>query len=81
MIKCNVFDCTVVELDKHHSDRKGNLTVVENGITAQVAKELPSFAVCLKNNTEFADCQFKIYVTIDGFNVPKLHELIENSKL
>lgn len=29
----NVFDCTMVELDKHHSDRKGNLTVVENGIT------------------------------------------------
>lgn len=23
----------MVELDKHHSDRKGNLTVVENGIT------------------------------------------------
>ena len=31
--KYNVFDCTIVELDKHHSDRKGNLTVVENGIT------------------------------------------------
>lgn len=29
----NVFDCTMVELDKHHSDRKGNLTVVENGKT------------------------------------------------
>ena len=29
----NVFDCTIVELDRHHSDRKGNLTVVENGIT------------------------------------------------
>lgn len=29
----NVFDCTVIELDKHHSDRKGNLTVVENGLT------------------------------------------------
>lgn len=23
----------VLELDKHHSDRKGNLTVVENGVT------------------------------------------------
>lgn len=32
-IKYSVFDCTIVELDKHHSDRKGNLTVVENGIT------------------------------------------------
>lgn len=31
--KYNVFDCTMVELDRHHSDRKGNLTVVENGQT------------------------------------------------
>lgn len=30
MQKFNVFDCSIVELDKHHSDRKGNLTVVEN---------------------------------------------------
>ena len=29
--KYNVFDCTMVELDRHHSDRKGNLSVVENG--------------------------------------------------
>ena len=28
-----MFDCSIVELDKHHSDRKGNLTVVENGET------------------------------------------------
>lgn len=33
MKKYNVFDCTMVELDKHHSERKGNLTVVENGKT------------------------------------------------
>lgn len=33
MARYNVFDCSIVELDKHHSDRKGNLTVVENGIT------------------------------------------------
>lgn len=33
MAKYNVFDCSMVELDKHHSDRKGNLTVVENGST------------------------------------------------
>ena len=26
----SVYDCTMIELDKHHSDRKGNLTVVEN---------------------------------------------------
>ena len=31
--KYSVFDCSVIELDRHHSDRKGNLTVVENGIT------------------------------------------------
>ena len=30
MAKYSVFDCSMVELDKHHSDRKGNLTVVEN---------------------------------------------------
>lgn len=29
----SVFDCSMVELDRHHSDRKGNLTVVENGET------------------------------------------------
>ena len=30
--KCfHVEDCSIRELDKHHSDRKGNLTVVENG--------------------------------------------------
>jgi len=27
-----VYDCTIIEFDKHHSDRKGNLTVVENEI-------------------------------------------------
>ena len=31
--KYSVFDCSMVELDRHHSDRKGNLTVVENGKT------------------------------------------------
>lgn len=29
----NVFDSTVIELEKHHSDRRGNLTVIENGST------------------------------------------------
>ena len=33
MAKYSVFDCSMVELDKHHSDRKGNLTVVRNGET------------------------------------------------
>lgn len=31
--KHSVFDCSMVELDRHHSDRKGNLSVVENGQT------------------------------------------------
>ena len=31
MEKYNVYDCTMIELDRHHSDRKGNLCVVENG--------------------------------------------------
>ena len=33
MKKFNVFDCSIIELDKHHSDRKGNLSVVQNGET------------------------------------------------
>lgn len=33
MSKYSVFDCSMVKMDKHHSDRKGNLTVVENGVT------------------------------------------------
>ena len=30
MEKYSVYDCTMVELDKHHSDRKGNISVVQN---------------------------------------------------
>ena len=33
MEKYNVYDCTMIELDRHHSDRKGNISVVENGKT------------------------------------------------
>lgn len=33
MARYNVFDCSIIELDKHHEDRRGNLTVVENGAT------------------------------------------------
>ena len=39
MKESKVYDCTIIELDKHHSDRKGNITVVEND------KEVP-FEVC-----------------------------------
>ena len=33
MVKYSVYDCTMIELDKHHSDRKGNISVVQNGYT------------------------------------------------
>lgn len=33
MEKYSVFDCSMIELDKHHSDRKGNLSIVQNGDT------------------------------------------------
>lgn len=33
MEKYSVDDCSVLDLNKHHSDRKGNLTVVQNGVT------------------------------------------------
>lgn len=33
MKKSSVYDCTIVEFDKHHSDRLGNLSVVSNGET------------------------------------------------
>lgn len=33
MRKSSVNDCKVIELNKHHSPRKGNLSVVENGVT------------------------------------------------
>lgn len=28
-----VYDCSIIELNRHHSDRRGNLTVVENGVS------------------------------------------------
>ena len=28
--KSRVYDCTIIEMDQHHSNRKGNLTVVVN---------------------------------------------------
>ena len=33
MMKTSVFDCSVIELDRHHSQRKGDISVVENSIT------------------------------------------------
>ncbi len=32
-MKSTIYDCTIIELDKHHSDRKGNLSVVESAVT------------------------------------------------
>lgn len=31
MKKHSVYNCSMIELDKHHSNRKGSLSVVENG--------------------------------------------------
>lgn len=33
MNNSTVYDCSILELDRHHSDRKGNISVVENGET------------------------------------------------
>lgn len=33
MTESNIYNCTIIELSRHHSDRKGNLTVVENSLT------------------------------------------------
>lgn len=33
MKKTTVYDCSIIEINKHHSDRKGNISVVENGKT------------------------------------------------
>ena len=33
MEKYSVFDCSIIELDRHHDQKLGNLTVVENGKT------------------------------------------------
>ena len=32
-----VYDCTIIELDRHHSKRKGDISVVENEITVPFA--------------------------------------------
>ncbi len=32
-LKNSVYDCTIVELDRHHSQRKGDISVIENGET------------------------------------------------
>ena len=32
-MKSSVYDCSIIELDRHHSARKGDISVVENGLT------------------------------------------------
>ena len=32
-MKTSVYDCSLIELDRHHSARKGDISVVENDIT------------------------------------------------
>ena len=31
--KNTIYDCSIIQLDRHHSDRKGDICVVENGET------------------------------------------------
>lgn len=33
MKETKVYECSMIELSQHHSDRKGNLSVVENSVT------------------------------------------------
>lgn len=33
MKRTTVYDCSIIELDQHHSDRKGDISVVENRVT------------------------------------------------
>jgi len=33
MNKSTIYDCSIIELDQHHSDRKGNIAVVSNNDT------------------------------------------------
>ena len=33
MKKTTVYDCSIIKLDQHHSDRKADICVVENGVT------------------------------------------------
>lgn len=32
-MKSSVYDCSIIELDRHHSARKGDISVVESGLT------------------------------------------------
>ena len=32
-MKSSVYDCSVIELSRHHSERKGDISVIENGET------------------------------------------------
>jgi dTDP-4-dehydrorhamnose 3,5-epimerase-like enzyme len=37
LVKYSVYDCNIIEFDKHHSVRKGNISVVENNLTVPFA--------------------------------------------
>ena len=37
--KSTVEECYMIDLEKHHDDNKGNITVVENGITVPFSTE------------------------------------------
>ena len=45
MDKYSVYNCSIIELDKHHSDRRGNLTVVQNRET--IIEEFPKLGLTI----------------------------------
>ena len=54
MRETTVFDCTLIEMDKHHSDDKGNITVVENGKTVPFNVKraaAPAVPMLIKNSS------------------------------
>lgn len=74
MEKYSVFDCTILEFDKHHSDRKGNLTVVENGKTLPFDVKRVYFLYDIPSGAERGGhahkALFQLIVAVSGsFNV------------
>lgn len=74
MAQYSVFDCSILEFDKHHSDRKGNLTVVENGKTLPFDVKRAYFMYDIPGGAERGGhahkALFQLIVAISGsFNV------------
>lgn len=74
MTRYSVLDCSILDFDTHHSDRKGNLTVVENGKTlpfdvkrAYFMYDLPAGA---ERGAHAHKSLFQLIVAVSGsFNV------------